>query len=201
MKSPIAALLLLLCLPWNLASAKEPPTLILIEGGRIMTMDPALGDIEEGDVLVRDGRIVAVGRNLQAGDARRVDARGQVVLPGFVDAHNHLYVTTMRGQFRNQQARGSLRQHQLDRNVTCKSGREQRIALRAEVDMASADAASAGVGDVINACVRSMALKRCQRFTLVDIHVEAVEDHPQVIAPHLTDERLAGFAGVHQGNS
>ena len=68
-----------------------------------MTMDPALGDIEEGDVLVRDGRIVAVGRNLQAGDARRVDVRGQVVLPGFVDAHNHLYVTTMRGQFRNQQ--------------------------------------------------------------------------------------------------
>lgn len=68
-----------------------------------MTMDPALGDIEDGDVLVRDGRIVAVGRDLQAGDARRVDARGQVVLPGFVDAHNHLYVTTMRGQFRNQQ--------------------------------------------------------------------------------------------------
>lgn len=103
MKSNIAALLLLLCSPWNLASAKEPPKSILIEGGRIMTMDPALGDIEDGDVLVRDGHIVAVGRNLQAGDARRVDVRGQVVLPGFVDAHNHLYVTTMRGQFRNQQ--------------------------------------------------------------------------------------------------
>ncbi|MDZ5111343.1 amidohydrolase family protein [Pseudomonas putida] len=68
-----------------------------------MTMDPALGDIDQGDVLVRDGRIVAVGRNLQAPDARRIDARGQIVLPGFVDAHNHLYVTTMRGQFRNQQ--------------------------------------------------------------------------------------------------
>lgn len=102
MTTPIAALLLLLCWPWQLANAKEAPTSILIEGGRIMTMDPTLGDIEEGDVLVSDGRIMAVGRNLQAGDARRVDARGQIVLPGFVDAHNHLYVTTMRGQFRNQ---------------------------------------------------------------------------------------------------
>lgn len=68
-----------------------------------MTMDPTLGDIEQGDVLIRDGRIVAVGRNLQAADAQPVDARGQVVMPGFVDTHNHLYVTTMRGQFRNHQ--------------------------------------------------------------------------------------------------
>lgn len=68
-----------------------------------MTMDPTLGDIEQGDVLIRDGRIVAVGRNLQAADADPVDARGQIVMPGFVDTHNHLYVTTMRGQFRNHQ--------------------------------------------------------------------------------------------------
>jgi 5-methylthioadenosine/S-adenosylhomocysteine deaminase len=44
---------------------------------------------------------VAVGRKLDAGNARRIDARGQIVLPGIVDTHNHLYVTTMRGQFRN----------------------------------------------------------------------------------------------------
>ncbi|WP_238349219.1 amidohydrolase family protein [Pseudomonas putida] len=103
MKSPIVVLLFLLCSPWQLTSAKEPSASILIQGGRIMTMDPALGDIDQGDVLIRDGRIVAVGRDLQADDARRVDARGQIVLPGFIDTHNHLYVTTMRGQFRNHQ--------------------------------------------------------------------------------------------------
>lgn len=50
---------------------------LLIHGGRIMTMDPALGDIDNGEILVREGRIVAVGRDLDAGDARPIDARGQ----------------------------------------------------------------------------------------------------------------------------
>jgi len=83
------------------ARAAEPGNALLIHGARIMTMDPDLGDIEDGEVLIRDGRIVAVGRGLDAGAARKIDARGQIVLPGFVDTHNHLYVTTMRGQFRN----------------------------------------------------------------------------------------------------
>jgi len=83
------------------AAAAEPGNVLLIHGARVMTMDPVLGDIEDGEVLIRDGRIVAVGRKLAAGAARKIDARGQIVLPGFVDTHNHLYVTTMRGQFRN----------------------------------------------------------------------------------------------------
>jgi cytosine/adenosine deaminase-related metal-dependent hydrolase len=90
------------------ALAAEPSSTVLIHGGYVMTMDPQLGDLDGGDVLVQDGRIVAVGRNLaaQAGSAaQRIDARGKVVLPGFVDTHSHLYVTTMRGQFRNAQGK------------------------------------------------------------------------------------------------
>ncbi|WP_438281777.1 amidohydrolase family protein [Pseudomonas alabamensis] len=102
MKTSLVAVMMLLCSTWGYVHA-APFEALLIEGGRVMTMDPALGDIEDGDVLIRDGRIVAVGQNLDAGSARRIDARGQVVLPGFVDAHNHLYVTLMRGQFRNGQ--------------------------------------------------------------------------------------------------
>ncbi|WP_438280400.1 amidohydrolase family protein [Pseudomonas alabamensis] len=98
----LVAVLMLLCSTWGYVHA-APSEALLIEGGRVMTMDPVLGDIEDGDVLIRDGRIVAVGQNLDAGGARRIDARGQVVLPGFVEAHNHLYVTLMRGQFRNGQ--------------------------------------------------------------------------------------------------
>ncbi|WP_282296053.1 amidohydrolase family protein [Stenotrophomonas sp. PS02289] len=74
---------------------------ILIQNGYIMTMDPSLGDVEAGDVHVRDGKIVAIGRNLNAEGAERISAQGAIVLPGFVDTHSHLYVTTLRGQFRN----------------------------------------------------------------------------------------------------
>lgn len=74
---------------------------ILIQNGYVMTMDPSLGDIEGADVHVRDGKIVAVGKNLDAEGAERISAQGAIVLPGFVDTHSHLYVTTMRGQFRN----------------------------------------------------------------------------------------------------
>lgn len=53
-----------------------------------------LGLIEDGGMLVRDGVIAAVGRSEEIArhlpnDIEVVDARGQVVLPGFVDAHAH----------------------------------------------------------------------------------------------------------------
>src|SRR6476469_5663621 len=53
-----------------------------------------LGIIPNGGMLIRDGEIERVGpsdeieRNV--GDAEIVDARGRVVMPGFVDAHTHL---------------------------------------------------------------------------------------------------------------
>src|SRR5581483_3514716 len=50
--------------------------------------------IPNGGMLIRDGRIDVVGRSTEietkAGDAEVIDARGKVVLPGFVDAHTHL---------------------------------------------------------------------------------------------------------------
>ena len=53
----------------------------------------AMGRIElhtRSDVAIRNGRIVEVGRKLDYPDAETIDARGKVVVPGFVDPHTHL---------------------------------------------------------------------------------------------------------------
>ncbi|RZA19295.1 MAG: amidohydrolase [Lysobacteraceae bacterium] len=49
--------------------------------------------LDDADVLMRDGRIVAVGANLEApADALRVDGSGKWVTPGIIDIHSHLGV-------------------------------------------------------------------------------------------------------------
>jgi dihydroorotase len=61
---------------------------LLIRNGRVI--DPASGRDETADVLIDQGRIAAVGRNLPAGQAEVLDAAGLVVAPGFIDMHAHL---------------------------------------------------------------------------------------------------------------
>ncbi len=60
----------------------------LIAGGRVI--DPSRSTDGIADVLVVDGRIEAVGRNVPCPDgARRIDATGKVVAPGLIDVHVH----------------------------------------------------------------------------------------------------------------
>ncbi len=61
---------------------------ILIQNGRVI--DPSRGIDAVQDVLVKDGVIAAVGKNLAANGAKTVDAKGLVVSPGFIDLHVHL---------------------------------------------------------------------------------------------------------------
>jgi 5-methylthioadenosine/S-adenosylhomocysteine deaminase len=69
---------------------------ILIKGGTLLTMD-AQDTVLLGDILVREGRIVAVGDTNGATADQTIDARGSVVLPGFVQTHIHLCQTLFRG--------------------------------------------------------------------------------------------------------
>ena len=78
-------------------SAIDRPGPILIRGAIILTMDPALGTLPQGDILVRDGAIAAIERRIEAADARVVDATGCIALPGFVNAHIHLAQAILRG--------------------------------------------------------------------------------------------------------
>lgn len=69
---------------------------LLIRGGTVVTMDGARRIIR-GDVLVRDGRIAAVGE-VEPDSAREViDASGMAVMPGLVQVHVHLCQTLFRG--------------------------------------------------------------------------------------------------------
>jgi len=74
------------------ATRDIPRGTALFRGARIVTMK---GDevIENGELLVRDNRIVAVGAagsvQVPAG-ARVFDVRGKTIVPGFVDTHAHL---------------------------------------------------------------------------------------------------------------
>lgn len=73
------------------APASTPPTTLAITGGHVVPVSSP--PIPGGTVLITDGMIVAVGKDIAIpGDARVVDASGSWVLPGFVEAHGHLGV-------------------------------------------------------------------------------------------------------------
>jgi dihydroorotase len=61
---------------------------LLIKNGRVI--DPGAGHDSIADVLIEDGRIAAVARQLDREDAEVFDAAGLIVTPGFIDMHVHL---------------------------------------------------------------------------------------------------------------
>lgn len=68
---------------------------VLVKGGTVVTMDHARRELD-ADLLVEDGRIAAIGRDLGAAD-ETVDAEGCLVLPGFIQTHVHLCQSVFRG--------------------------------------------------------------------------------------------------------
>ena len=65
-----------------------PPTVIR----NATVLDGTGRRLDGSDVLIRDGKIVAVGPGLDADDATVVDAKGRWVTPGLIDVHSHLGV-------------------------------------------------------------------------------------------------------------
>ena len=86
------ALLAAASLPLLAAAPLAAQGVVAIEGGTVYTMTGA--PIEGGTVLIRDGRIAAVGRDVAVpAGARRVDARGKRVTPGFFESHTRTGLT------------------------------------------------------------------------------------------------------------
>ncbi|QCI65316.1 amidohydrolase family protein [Phreatobacter stygius] len=72
-------------------------TRTLIRSAIIVSMDPAIGDFRQGDILIDGTTIAAVAPSIEAADAEIVDARDRIVIPGLVNAHMHTWQTGLRG--------------------------------------------------------------------------------------------------------
>ena len=98
--SPCLACVAVAMLSVLTASAKEKVDLI-VEGGTVVTMDPARRVIEDGAVAIQGESIVAVGKraDLEAGyeAAKTIDARGTLILPGLINGHAHAAMSLFRG--------------------------------------------------------------------------------------------------------
>lgn len=68
---------------------------ILLRAGHVISMDPSVGELPKGDVLIEDGRIAAVRPEISA-DAEVLDMTGRIVIPGFVDTHRHTWEAPIR---------------------------------------------------------------------------------------------------------
>jgi cytosine/adenosine deaminase-related metal-dependent hydrolase len=73
---------------------------LIVEGAAVLTVDPEWRIFEPGYVAVKDGRITAAGPAAEAAGrsaARRIDARGRLLMPGFVNTHTHVPMSAFRG--------------------------------------------------------------------------------------------------------
>src|ERR1700679_213240 len=68
----------------------------IFKGGIVVTMDANVPNLANGDVLIEDDRIAAIGASLQADGAEVIDATGHIVMPGLIDAPHHMWLGVMR---------------------------------------------------------------------------------------------------------
>src|SRR5258705_11433633 len=68
---------------------------ILLKGGTVVSMDSAVGNFAQADVLIQGKKIAAIGPDLsaaaQGGKAVVVDAKDMILIPGFCDPHIHAW--------------------------------------------------------------------------------------------------------------
>lgn len=71
---------------------------IFLENAAIIaTMDPDIGDVEHGNVVIENGRIKEIVHTIpQEIDGKRINMSGCVVVPGFINLHHHFYQTLTR---------------------------------------------------------------------------------------------------------
>ena len=66
----------------------------------VIVADARTAPLRGGDILLRDGKIAAIGKDLAvSGDAQMIDASRRIAIPGFVNAHMHSNEAFEQGAF------------------------------------------------------------------------------------------------------
>lgn len=126
-------------------------TVLLRGASLVLTMDPAIGSgplgaVENADVLMRNGAIAAVGTALPTPPGTWVvEASGKLVMPGFVDTHNHLWQAAIRGGCTDGDLFGWFQ-----RCTDPQRGRLTPAALHSFVRLAALDAVQSGVTTLVD---------------------------------------------------
>ena len=69
---------------------------LLLRGGSVVSMDPKVGDLPKGDVLIEGDKIAKIAPHIDA-EAQVIDVTGDIVIPGFIDSHRHTWECAIRG--------------------------------------------------------------------------------------------------------
>lgn len=156
---------------------------ILITNGTLVTLNAERSVIENGAVLIDGASIVAAGHLDGVTADRILDARGRVVMPGFINVHHHLYSTLARGftppgePARNFQEILERLWWKLDRNLTATDVYFSAIlpmieSIRAGcttiVDHHASPACTDGSLDVIETAFREAGLNGCLCYEVSD---------------------------------
>lgn len=102
----------------SVAASAKSATPTLIKGADILTMDAKLGELTATDVLIADGKIIAIDKDIKHDNAEVVDAAGMILMPGMVDGHRHVWQTAEAGQI----VKGSKLYRHYDRENNLKYG-------------------------------------------------------------------------------
>ncbi len=69
---------------------------IIIRNATVISMDPAIGDFADADILIEDNKIVAIRPGIAASDAEEIAGKNRIAIPGLIDTHRHTWQCLLR---------------------------------------------------------------------------------------------------------
>lgn len=70
---------------------------LLLTNGIIVTVDNENNIIQNGDVAVKNGKIIKIGKNLDIKADKKESLCGSIIMPGLINSHTHAAMTLLRG--------------------------------------------------------------------------------------------------------